>query len=138
MTLNPDQFNEALNIVKRTRSELIGGEDLRTVFKAANIRSWPIEDPPSMFREYGIEDYGVISQNETLNTAQNYLHAPTLRKYIKGNVPEKHPDYGNADYLPEVLETVRGSKWIDEGHHRIVASRLRGDPDIKVYQGYVL
>lgn len=135
--VNPEQFNEALKIIQRSRG-LVKGPNARKVFKAVGIRSWPmVEQPVSSGRDYGIESTGEVYDNEILNTAQDYLHGPTVRKYIK-NTPKSNPDYPEGQYLPEVYTTVRGSKWIDEGHHRIVASRLRGDGKTEVYEGYVI
>ena len=138
MSVNPNQFAEALDIVKRSKG-LIEGDDARKVFKAAGIRSWPlVEMPTGSNREYGLESEGGVSSDETLHTAQSHLHGPTVREYMKDGGPEEDPDYPGRKYLPEVYETPRGSKWIDEGHHRIVASRLRGDYGTEVYEGYIL
>ncbi len=132
MTVNPQQFQEALDIVKRSRG-IIGGEDARKVFKAANIRSWPIQ---GLDRLEIAEKVGALSPKETLNTAQSQLHGPTIREYMK-DIPEENP-YDSSDdrkYLPEVYTSKRGSKWIEEGHHRIIASRFRGDYGMEVYKG---
>jgi hypothetical protein len=132
-----DQFAEALDIVKRSKG-VIEGDDARKVFKATNIRSWPLEEmPTSGGRDYGLESEGSVSSRETLNTAQDYLDGPTVQQYMSKGAPEIDPHYPDRKYLPEVYETVRGSKWIDEGHHRIVASRLRGDSHTDVYEGYL-
>jgi hypothetical protein len=140
MSVNPNQFAEALDIVKRSKG-LIEGNDARTVFKATGIRSWPIDSMPTGMpsRNSSLENTGSVSSRETLHTAQDYLHGPTVREYLKpGGAPEMDPHYPDREYLPEVYETPRGSKWIDEGHHRIVASRLRGDSHTDVYEGYIL
>ncbi len=138
MALNPDQFHQdALDIIKRSKGALTGA-DAKTVFRAANIRSWPMEESPTMTREFGLESEGGVSRNETLHTAQDYLHGPTIRKYMTEGAPEEDPDYEGRKYLPEVYQTEMGRKWIDEGHHRIVASRLRGDYGTEVYEGYML
>lgn len=138
MTLNPEQFHsEALDIIRRSKG-LIKGSDARTVFRAANIRSWPMEEmPTSGGRDWGLEAEGGVSSSETLHTAQSHLHGPTVREYMKDGGPEEDPDYPGRKYLPEVLESARGHKWIDEGHHRLVASRLRGDYGTEVYEGYI-
>jgi hypothetical protein len=134
--INPDQFSEALDIVKRSKG-MIEGSDAQKVFKAVGIRSWPMEEMPiSSGREYGLESRGGVHRGETLNTAQSHLHGPTVREYMK-NPPEENPHAPGEPYLPEVYQTTRGSKWIDEGHHRIVASRLRGDYGTEVYEGYI-
>lgn len=83
-------------------------------------------------------DTNTITDRETLRTSQDYLHRPTLARYIVEGAPEMDPDYEHEDvpYRPEVFTFgKRGHQWIDEGHHRIVASRLRGDSSIKVTQG---
>lgn len=138
MTLNPDQFAEAMDIVNRSGEELIKGLDVKKVFRAVGIRSWPLEELPteSDKREFGLERQSSIRHDEPLNTMQTYLHGPTVRKYMK-NPPSKDPHFPGEPYLPEVYTAPRGSKWIEEGHHRIVASRLRGDADTDVYEGYI-
>ena len=136
--LNPDQFSEAMDIVKRSGEELIQGSDARRVFKAVGIRSWPLEELPteSDKREFGLERQSSIRHDEPLNTMQNYLHGPTVRKYMN-NPPGENPHFPGEPYLPEVYKTTRGSRWIEEGHHRIVASRLRGDDSTDVAEGYI-
>jgi hypothetical protein len=137
MPVNPNQFAEALDIVKRSKG-MIEGDDARKVFKAAGIRSWPlVEMPTGSNREHGLEKEGSVSSRETLNTAQDYLDGPTVQQYLSEGAPEMDRHYPERRYIPEVYETTRGSKWIDEGHHRIVASRLRGDPHTDVYEGYL-
>lgn len=128
-----------MDIVKTSRG-LIKGDDARTVFRAANIRSWPMQDMPTGGnREYGLESEGGVTSDEVLHTAQGSLHGPTIRQYMKdGGVPEEDPQYEGRKYLPEVYTSVRGHKWIDEGHHRLVASRLRGDNGTETYEGYLL
>lgn len=138
MSVNPQQFAEAMDIVKRSRG-VIEGDDARKVFRAANIRSWPMEEMPTTTgREFGLESEGGVSSGEVLNTAQSHLHGPTVRKYMTEGAPEEDPDYEGRKYLPEVYESRRGRKWIDEGHHRLVASRLRGDYGTETYEGYLL
>ena len=129
-----------MDIIKRSKG-VIEGADAKTVFRAANIRSWPMEEMPTMGgRHHGIESEGSVSSGETLHTAQSQLHAPTVRKYMTEGAPATDPSYGNEidnRYLPEVLSSERGRKWVDEGHHRLVASRLRGEPSTEVYKGYI-
>lgn len=140
-SLHADQFTEALDIVARSRG-MLTPENTKKVFKAVNIRSWPLTEQPSSMpgRDAWTEERGGVVSNEELNTAQDYLHGPTVRDYMKdGGVPEVDPHYDDERaYLPEVHTSLRGHKWIDEGHHRIVASRLRGDNGTEVYEGPLL
>ncbi|NBX51274.1 hypothetical protein EBT25_15455 [bacterium] len=118
---------------------MIEGDDARKVFRAVNIRFWPMKEmPTSGHREYGLESEGSVSRDEMLNTAQSHLHGPTVQKYMTEGAPEEDPDYEGRRYLPEVYTSLRGRKWIDEGHHRLVASRLRGDYSAETYEGYLL
>jgi hypothetical protein len=142
VTLSPEQFHQqAMDIINRS-NDVLRGADARTVFKAANIRSWPMQDMPTQIREGWSREYqDSISPDETLHTAQQHLHAPTLKKYLAGDVPETDPEYDYEDnpepvpYLPETVVSESGRRWIDEGHHRIVASRLRGDVSTDVWGG---
>lgn len=136
--LGPQFHERALGIIQGNDG-WIKGNDARTIFRAANIRSWPMRESPSMTgRDFGLEEEGGIHPDEVLNTAQGHLHGPTLRKYMTEGAPEMDPAYEDRKYLPEVLTSARGRKWIDEGHHRIVASRLRGDRGTDVYEGYLM
>lgn len=120
---------------KDWHSGLLTGDALKTVHQAANIRHWNLSDAPSQIRQGWTQYTEHIPDKEILHTSQDYLHAPTLRKYMTEGAPEMDPDYDDREYLPEILHTEAGTPWIDEGHHRIVASRLRGDWRTKVYGG---
>lgn len=120
-----------------THSGYIGGDDARTVMRAAHIRQWPLRRPASEIREGYTEGPSTVYRWERLNTSQTHLHAPTVLKYLYEGAPEMDPAYPGEDvrYLPEVLRTENDTPWIDEGHHRIIASRLRGDTSLPVYEG---
>ena len=135
-TPNGPQFQEVLDIINRSKGS-IEGEDARKIFRAANIRSWPMEEMPVMSRGYsGLDQIGSVSKHETLHTAQSHLHGPTLRRYMNEGPPEQYPEYEEPrKYLPEVLESKRGHRWIDEGHHRLVADRLNDFYESEVYEG---
>lgn len=145
MSLNEHQFQHALGIINRAaeaagpdwRSGIIQGDQAKAVFKAANIRQWPLVEHATRQREGWTEYSDTVYPHETLHTTQDYLHAPTLKKYMEEGPPEFDPEYGDEEreYRPEVLETERGTKWIDEGHHRLVASRLNRDYSTKVWGG---
>ena len=136
--LNPDQFRQqAMDIIQKSKG-VIEGEDAKTVFRAANIRHWPLNEHPTQFRDGWTEDTGTVRPSETLHTSQNHLHSHTLRRYMAGDIPEFDPDYEDQEYLPEVMRTTRGTPWINEGHHRLVASRLNDYPYQEVYEGPLL
>lgn len=132
--LNRHQFHQnALDIINRSPG-MIQGEDARTIFRAANIRSWPLSDHFTDVREGWTEEEGVVRPSETLHTSQPHLHGPTLRRYMSGDVPEEDPEHGGK-YLPEIMRTEKNTPWINEGHHRLVASRLNNFPYEEVYEG---
>jgi hypothetical protein len=124
--IRPDQFikdrelNDVLgeaNILKRSK----GPVDLDNV--------WPAFEG----------DTTTLQRHETLRTSQGYLHRPTLAKYIVEGAPEMDPDYPGEEvpYHPDVFSFGdRGNQWIDEGHHRITASRLRGDSSLTANLGH--
>ena len=60
----------------------------------------------------------LLGPRTQLYTAQDYLAIHKVRHYLKksGNFP-----------LPEIT-VVKGKRWIWNGHHRIIASRLAGTP----------
>jgi hypothetical protein len=87
-----------------------------------------------------IVDWGSVGEYERgypkgeVWTSQRHLHLPTLRHYMRGNVPEYDPDvdydikHGHHEgerefYDPETYEHG-GKTWLAEGHHRTIARRL--------------
>jgi|KBSMisStaDraftv2_1062788.scaffolds.fasta_scaffold73176_4 hypothetical protein len=123
---------------------------VKTIYRATNIRSWPLKDHP----EYEGNDYkgtpspgfpdtntmDSVRHDEPLHTSQAHLHGPTLERYMHEGAPETEFVNGEEDwevpYSPDVTEDRHGNTWINEGHHRMVASRLRGDYSTDVYKGY--
>lgn len=137
MTLNLEQFAPYMD-----ERGAIHGEHARQLMRSVNVRTWPI-DMPAMFRDVrparGEGPVVEIDPDETLHTAQSHLHLPTLEKYVRGEVPEHDPDFEDEEgvpYLPEVLTGAREERWINEGHHRIVAARLRGE-DVPAWEGRI-
>ena len=110
----------------------------KAIMKTVGIRQWPI-DHPADYREYSPGDQGesYVRRDEPLNTTQKHLHMKTLKRYLKGDVPEFDPAFEGEEvpYNPDILYTDRGDLWIDEGHHRIVTSRLNEHLDIDVNAG---
>lgn len=119
------------------KSGVIKGQDAKDVMRAANIRLWDLSAHPTELRGLWKESEETIPSTETLHTTQGFLHAPSLRHYMEEGPPEFDPQIYEEDrpYYPEVLRTTRGTPWIDEGHHRIVASRLNKSPNIRTYSG---
>lgn len=119
-------------------SGVMNPQDTKKVMRAANIRLWPLKDHASMQREGWTEYESTVHPHETLHTTQTYLHAPTIRKYMTEGSPETDPEYNDRPYNPEILTTERGTRWIGEGHHRLVASRLNKEWSRDVYEGPLL
>lgn len=130
------QFDKAMQIINNSPG-LIVGNDARTVMKAAGIRSWPVKDHPEAYSGGSGEDPGSVSDMETLHTRQAHLHGPTMRRFMAGDVPEFDPEHAphDVEYRPEIT-THKDRSWIQEGHHRIAASRLRGDGSIDTWNSY--
>lgn len=135
--------SQALGIINKTAdaatgewgSGVIHNPDAKKVMRAANIRQWDLSDHAVLIREGWTEGEGSISRHETLNTTQDYLHAPTLREYMTAGPPEVDPYDDARRYLPEVFYTNRSTPWINEGHHRLVASRLNDEYSTDVSTG---
>lgn len=72
-----------------------------------------------------------LPHHQTVHTTQDTVDRAGIRSYIdKPNNPEH---YGEDGYdAPEVFHH-KGNFWVYEGHHRIIASRLRGEPSTKVH-----
>lgn len=143
---NEPQRAIALGIVNKAEGSL-NPEQTKYVFRAANIRQWPIDQ--STFDNYdrhSDEDYGYVEPSDVLHTNQTSLYAPAIRDYMEYNPADNDPeefdfddedDYGDPaiPYLPEVSDSERGHSWIEEGHHRLVASRLMQKPQAWVNVG---
>ena len=70
--------------------------------------------------------------SEELHTTQSVLNKSTIRHFVDNpNNPEEWKD-GEGYNAPEVY-THQGKLWVHEGHHRLIASRLRGDSSTKVH-----
>jgi hypothetical protein len=111
--------------------EVITGAVARHVMHQADIVQTKADAPHIAQSWWGVE-MGRGHPYGTVHTSQAHLHVPTLSRYAAGDIPEFDPDYdyddepGTSDvrYEPETYEHG-GKTWIAEGHHRIVADRLR-------------
>lgn len=140
MVLGPQFHPDVISLINSRAASpnpILEGEDARKVFRAANIRQWPLLDAAQQYRGgYSREWSESIPASQTLHTTQKHLDARAVKSYMQGNEPEFDTEYeDNVPYDPELLVSERGTHWIDEGHHRLVASRLRGDPSRRVYGG---
>jgi len=73
-----------------------------------------------------------IPFDQVLHTSQQAVDAPGLRAYVdKPNNPEEWKDDYGYD-APQVF-SHKGKLWIHDGHHRIIASRLRGEQSFKAH-----
>ena len=73
-------------------------------------------------KSLGIIDLG---RDVVLHTGQDTLSSSTVQKY------QNNPGAENDTPYPTVF-TYGNKLWVHDGHHRIVASRLRGEPSIAV------
>ena len=138
--LSQAQFDPVKFIHDPSTPDVIEGSAARSVFRAVNIRSWPVASTPP--EDMGVNPIGEgspssLRHDETLHTRQSHLHTPTLRRYMTGDTPASDPDYSHdpdIGYHPGVVRD-RSKLWVDEGHHRLVASRLRGDYSTTAWVG---
>lgn len=120
--------------------QFLNEQTTRALMKTVNIRQWPLQNPVGDIRETTSHDgTTTIYPHETLHTSQRHLHLPTLQKYLKGDIPEYDEMYApdEVPYNPEVLYDPHGNMWIDEGHHRIVTSRLNEHSYQDAYAGNI-
>ena len=142
---NEPQRAIALGIVNKAEGSL-NPEQTKYVFRAANIRQWPIDQ--LTFDNYDRSpdgEYGYVEPSDVLHTNQTSLYAPAIRDYMEYNPADRPPDEneeiededGDSYFpdLPEVIDSERGKPWIEEGHHRLVASRLMQKPEAWVAVG---
>jgi hypothetical protein len=117
--------------------------DAPVVKKVGIIAHDPKEDDTEegMSREHSMyatqehqhpENMWDMPATEKLHTTQGSLEKSGIRHYIDHpNNPENWKE-GEGYDAPEVY-SHKGKTWIHEGHHRIIASRLRGEHSIKVH-----
>jgi hypothetical protein len=127
--LSLDQLGEHIARHQNERG-FIEGRAARQIFRSANIRQWPERSAPHLGRSEGNIVYdpdwmtgepnrSEVRPHETLHTSQQHLHGPTLMSLVTARRDEEeHP--------VQVYSSRRGHQWIEEGHHRLVASRLQG------------
>jgi hypothetical protein len=78
------------------------------------------------------EDMYHLSSKVELHTSQEAADRAGIRSYVdKPNDPDEWYDDIGYD-APEVYH-YHGKEWIHDGHHRIIASRLRGESSIRVH-----
>lgn len=75
-----------------------------------------------------------LPTTQPVHTSQERFGAQGIRKYMKNpeSTSETSEGRDHTEDLPEVY-SHGGKIWIYEGHHRILASRLRGDSSIPVH-----
>jgi hypothetical protein len=123
--VHPDQFAHL-----QDERGFIHGQAARQTFRQANIRMWTPQSAPHLGRSEGNIVYDPhwmtgepatsdIRPSEELHTAQQHLHGPTLSALMTNR------NYEQEEHPVQVYESRRGHTWIEEGHHRLVASRLQ-------------
>lgn len=80
-------------------------------------------------------DHWDLPSNVVLHTSQSHFGSGGIRRYMSNPEAPSQGSEGRHEYgedLPEVY-SHGGKYWIYEGHHRIIASRLRGEGSIPVH-----
>lgn len=119
------------------------GMDASIVKKVGIIAHDPKEDrtDEGMDREHAStstkehqnpEDMWSMPASEELHTTQGSLDKSGIRHFIDHPNNPEHWKEGEGYDAPQVY-SHQGKTWIYEGHHRIMASRLRGEHSIKVH-----
>lgn len=123
----------------RNNADFQNGRYVRTSGNAArNVGIiYDPQGPADGFEERNVDSnikYGYtvrhhLPKDVPLYTAQGRFDTAGVRHYYD-NPSQKLPDPGHV--RPIVWRDSQGKHWIKEGHHRIIASRLRGDEAIPV------
>lgn len=79
-------------------------------------------------------DHWNMPSSTVLNTTQNHFGSQGIRRYMKDpSAPSMTSEDQEAhEDIPEVYHH-KGQYWINEGHHRILSSRLSGASSIQVH-----
>lgn len=103
------------------------------VARMHNITYIPLTDEEQDEHMFRIENtsHSVyrLYRDEPLFTYQEHFGTQGIRHYI-----DRPNDYGEGIDKPQIYPDEDGDLWINDGHHRIIASRLRGEPYIDVYK----
>ena len=103
------------------------------VARMHNVTYVPPEPWDQYFHDSCISDTQTepmrLDRNTPLYTFQDSFGTRGMRHYV--DTPNENTP-GARSEKPEVYNTEDGKLWIREGHHRIIASRLRGEPYIDV------
>ena len=85
-----------------------------------------IDEGHEEYPEFKAHPYRLYS-DEPLNTTQNHFSAKGVRYYF-----DKNTNIDRNGEKPRIFADDDGELWIHDGHHRIIASRLKGEPYIDV------
>ena len=131
MSKDPEELaNDAFGVVDPTdRVISMTGR----VARMHNITRLPLTDDEDF--EHTQATYGTryneyrLHRDEPLFTNQNGFRVSGIKHYLAN---PNTPTANASNDKPEVYPDREGKIWIKEGHHRIIASRLRGEPYIDV------
>lgn len=80
-----------------------------------------------------------LPASHPLHTTQTHYGTRGIRRYVDDPNASHIGGIGHVQVIDEEEEELpkvyhhEGADWIADGHHRIMASRLRGEPSIKVH-----
>jgi hypothetical protein len=76
-----------------------------------------------------------LPSHVTLHTFQRHIDRAGIRGYINNPYkPDESDTSGSRTFIHDpIVYKLDGAHWIYEGHHRIAASRLKGEPSLKVH-----
>jgi hypothetical protein len=115
----------------------------KPVFKKINIISHPElentdEENSRMDSAMKTRDLAIfhdLPSNVEVHTSQSQIDRAGIRSYIDNRNSHtnkvSHPVFGSGPDVPEVYRHS-GKLWLFEGHHRLAASRLKGETSTKV------
>jgi hypothetical protein len=131
-----------LSHVADSDKQLIRDGELSDIYDRAGVvlrRSSPVDLEMTPYHRGGYESGpSELEGSRPVRTSQTGLHRPTFLKYLEHGAPDWNPDYGSEPgypYLPYVFDYgSRGNTWVEDGHHRLITSRLRGEQSTLVYR----
>lgn len=133
-----------LSHIADSDERFITGQDLGDIYERSNIvlrRSSPVALDLTPYYQGGYEGRpSQLAHSEPLRTSQGALRRDGFLQYLEHGAPEHDPSVTSegVPYLPYVFRYgPRGNKWVDDGHHRIVTSRLNGEHSLPVYEDAV-
>jgi hypothetical protein len=131
-----------LSHVADSDEQYIRGDELSDIYERSGFvlrRSSPLEIGMTPYHRGGYEvSPSELDNSRQIRTSQTGLYRAGFLDYLEHGSPSSDPRGGKrpeTPYLPYLFDYgPRGNTWAEDGHHRVITSRLRGEQSTPVYR----